>query len=187
MFASFNPVRPLPLTLVTSNLFVQGTIQARVRRLTDVLREADADVLTLEDVKFIEIGSHRIVGNAVVGQVALSDVLMVHTTVNTEGTEELRTSKQPIKVLLMAPPFSIDGLVHLSYEADLAVSIRGLTERWIPVTGARYWAYGVAEEPVSVELLIVNHQKVHISVPRGTEWSPAAPPAGGSRPAPGGW
>jgi hypothetical protein len=187
MFASFNPVRPLPLTLVTPNLFIQGTFQARVRRLTDVLREADADLLTLEDVKFIEVGSHRVVGDASVGQVALSDVLMVHTTVGTEGAEELRTSKQPIKVLLLAPPFSIDGQIHLSFESELTVSMSGLTERWIPVTGARYWAYGVAEEPVSIDVLVINHQKVHVVVPRGTEWGPPAGSAGGARPAPGGW
>jgi hypothetical protein len=186
MFGSFNPVRPLPLTLVTPSLFIQGTVQARVRRLTDLLRDADSDLLTVGDAKFIEIGSHRIVGNAAVGQVALSDVLMVHTTVSTEGTEELRTSKQPIKVLLLAPPFSVDGLIHLSYEPDLSVAMGALTERWVPVTGARYWAYGVAEEPVGVDLLVVNHDKVHVVVPRGTEWGPGSAPAGDVRPAPGG-
>jgi hypothetical protein len=174
MFASFNPIRPLPLTVVTPNLFVQGIVQSHVRRLTDLLREVDSELLVLQDARFIEVGSHRIVGSAAVGQVPLADVLMVHTTVATEGTEELRTSKQPVKANLLLPPFSVDGQVHLSYEPDLALAMAGLTERWLPVTGARYWAYGVAEEPVGVDLLVVNHARAHVIVPKGTDWAPSA-------------
>jgi hypothetical protein len=184
MFASFNPIRPLPLTVVTQNLFVQGIVQSHVRRLTDLLREVDSELLVLQDAKFIEVGSHRIVGNAAAGQVPLADVLMVHTTVATEGTEELRTSKQPVKATLLLPPFTVDGLVHLSYEPELAVALGGLTDRWLPVTGARYWAYGVAEEPVGVDLLVVNHARAHVIVPKGTDWSAAAP---GQRPAQSPW
>jgi hypothetical protein len=184
MFSNFNPRQTLPLTLITPNLIVQGTAVTHVRRLTDLLKDAEADLLVLDDAKFIEVGSHRIVGNAAVAQIPTTDLLMVHLTVATEGTEEGRVSKQPVRATLLAPPFTIDGMVQLSYEPELRVAVHGLTERWLIVSGARYWAYGVAEEPVSVDVLVVNHSRVHVVIPRGTEWSPDA---GGSRAAHNPW
>ena len=174
MFSSFNPVQSLPLTLITPNLIVQGVSQTRVRRLTDLLKDADSDLLVLEDVKFIELGSHRIVGNAVVAQVPLADVLLVHATGPTEGTAELRTSKQPVRATLLMPPFTVEGQIHLSYEPELRVALTALTDRWIPVTSARYWAYGVAEEPAGVDFLVANHLHAHIVLARGVEWQAGA-------------
>lgn len=172
MFESFaNPMRPLALVFVTPNLIIQGSVRSHVRRLTDLLREADSELLVVENATFMEVGSRRVVGDAAVGQVSLADVLIVHTTSSTEGTEELRTSKQPIKVTLLAPPFTIEGQVHLGYEPDLAVAMDSLSDRWLPVTAARYWAYGVAEEPVQVDFMVVNHMRAHVVVPRGTKWS----------------
>jgi hypothetical protein len=174
MFGSFNPVQPLPLTLVTANLIVQGVVQARIRRLTDLMNDSDSEHLVLEDARFIEIGSHRIVGNAAVAQVQVSDVLLVHATGDGEGSGELRTSKQPVRATLLAPPFTIDGTIYLAYEPELRVALMGLTDKWLPVTGARYWAYGVAEEPVAADLLVVNHLRAHVVVPRGVEWRGSA-------------
>jgi hypothetical protein len=175
MFSSnFNPIQPLPLTLVTSGLIIQGVVRARIRRLGELMNDAESEHLVLEDARFVEIGSHRILGNAGTAQVARSDVLMVHTTTETEGSGELRTSKQPIRATLLAPPFTIEGMIHLAYESEIHVSLHSLTEPWVAVTGARYWAYGVAEEPVTTDLLVVNHARAHVVIARGVEWRPAS-------------
>jgi hypothetical protein len=98
----------------------------------------------------------------------------------------MRTPKQPIRATLLAPPFTIEGEIHLGYEAELHQSLDGLGGRFVPVTRARYWAYSVAESPNYVDLLVLRHDRAHVAVPVGTEWRKEAPldkgSGGGSNP-----
>jgi hypothetical protein len=181
MFSGFssNPIQSMPLTVVTAQLIVHGTIETRLRRLTDVLNEPDFDSLILLDATFMEVGSRRVIAGAAVSQVQLDDVLFVHMTASTDTAAEMRTPKQPIRATLLAPPFTIEGQIHLAYESDLKLGMAAYGGRFLPVTGARYWAYGVAEAPNHVDLLVVNHAKTHVAVASGVEWRAEAPPDGG--------
>ena len=71
MFSGFssNPIQSMPLTVVTAQLIVHGTIETRLRRLTDVLNEPDFDSLILLDATFMEVGSRRVIAGAAVSQV----------------------------------------------------------------------------------------------------------------------
>ncbi|MGZ6265649.1 MAG: hypothetical protein ACXWN4_01915 [Candidatus Limnocylindrales bacterium] len=189
MFGGFgaNPVQSLPLTVVTSHLVIQGTIQTRLRRLTDVLNEPDVAYLVLMDASFMEIGSRRLVARAGVSQVQLDDVLFAHVTAATESAAEMRTPKQAVRATLLAPPFTVEGQIHLAYESDLRLAMESYSGRFLPVTGAKYWAYGVAEAPNYVDLLVVNHARAHVSVASGVEWQSEAPLDGGSGSTPNPW
>jgi hypothetical protein len=187
MFGSFNPVQELPLTLVTDRLVIQGTILTRVPRLTDLVNEPDATHLILQDTTFMEVGSRRVVANGVAAQVRLSDVLFVHANASTESTSSLRMPKVTVKATLLLPPFTVEGTIYLPYESELRIALDAYSDRFVPVTGARYWAYGVAESPSSVDLLVVNHARAHVCIAAGVEWHGDGGPArsdsdGGSNP-----
>ena len=176
MYGSFAPPPPLRVTVVTSALVIQGTLHTRFRRITDVLNKPGAEHLMLTDVTFMEVGSRRVIAGPAVAQVQIDDILFVHTTGSTEsGSSEHRTSKQPIKSVLLLPPFTVEGQIHLGYEPDIAQALDGLNGRFIPVTGARYYAYGVAESPNHVDLLVVNRVLAHIAVEVGVQWRTEAP------------
>lgn len=189
MFGGFggNPAQSMPLTIVTAQLVIQGTIQSRLRRLTDVLNEPDVSYLVLADTSFMEVGSRRLVARAAVSQVQLDDILFAHMTDATDSGAEMRTPKQAIRATLLAPPFTVEGQIHLAYESDLKLAMEAYGGRFLPVTGAKYWAYGVAEAPNFVDLLVVNHAKAHVAVASGVEWRSEAPPDGGSGSAPNPW
>jgi hypothetical protein len=178
MFASsFNPVQPMALTLVTDHLVIQGTVMSRLRRLTDLLNDPDSTHLILLDATFIEVGSRRLVAEAAAAQVQMADVLFVHPTGPSDSGGEVHTSKQTIRACLLITPFTIEGDIHLGYESELRVALAGLSEKFIPVTNARYWSYTVAESPNFVELLVVNHSRAHIAVDAGVEWKTEMPPS----------
>jgi hypothetical protein len=170
MFESFSPVQELPLTLVTDRLVVQGTVLTRVRRLTDLVNEPDAVHLVLQDATFMELGSRRVMANGVAAQVRLSDVLFVHSSGPTESASNMRMPKQPVRATLLLPPFTVEGTIHLSYEAELRIALEAFGDRFIPVTDAKYWAYSVAESPNHVDLLVVNHARAHVSIAAGIQW-----------------
>jgi hypothetical protein len=189
MFGSFsaNPAQSMPLTVVTAQLIIQGTIQTRLLRLTDVLNEPDIANLVLLDATFMEVGSRRVVAGAAVSQVQLTDVLFVHMTQSTDSNADMRTPKQAVRATLLAPPFTIEGQIHLPYESELKIALEAYGGRFLPVTAARYWAYGVAEAPNSVDLLIVNHAKAHVAVTSSTEWRTEAPSDAGPGSPPSAW
>jgi hypothetical protein len=181
MLGSFNPVQSLPLTVVTPNLIIQGSLRTRLRRLTDVMNEPDVDHLVLFDVTFLEVGSRRVVASSSVSQIQLADMLFVHASGPTEASEEMRTAKQPTRAILLAPPFTVEGQIHLPMEEELGQAVDSLSGRFIALTSAKYWAYGVAESPNLVNLLVVNRARAHVAIPVGTEWRGAALPDVGSR------
>jgi hypothetical protein len=179
------PLQSLPLTVVTPQLIVQGTIQTRLRRLTDLLNEADVVHLVFADATFMEVGSRRVVAAAPIAQVQLADILFVHTTGAAVLASEGRTPKQAVRATLLAPPFTIEGEIHLAYESELRLALDAYEGRFLPVTGARYWAYGVAESPNFVDLLAVNHAKAHVAIAADAPWRTEAPDEGpGSAPNP---
>jgi hypothetical protein len=180
MFENFNPVHELPLSVVTDRLIIDGTLRTRLGRLTDVVNEPDLENLALFGAVFMEIGSRRVIARADVSQVQLGDVLFLHTTASTESTGQMRMPKQPVKTLLLAPPFTIEGQIYLPYEESLNQALGSLSGRFIPITDASYWAYAVAESHVAADLLVVNRARAHIAVPPGTPWESVAPPEPGS-------
>lgn len=177
MFGSFNPVQLLPLTLVTDKLVIQGAALTRVRRLTDLVNDPNSEHLVLQDTTFMEIGSRRVVASGAAAQVRLSDVLFVHSNGPDEANSTMRMPKQPVKAALLLPPFTVEGTIYLPYEAELRIALEAYGDRFVAVTDAKYWAYGVAESPHSVELLAVNHARAHISIAAGVQWHGESGPA----------
>lgn len=180
-----SPVQSLTVTVVTAQLIVQGTIQTRRHRLTDLLNEPDVAHLMVLDATFMEVGSRRVVAAGPVAQVQLADVLFLHTTGPTASTSEMRMPKQAVRATLLVPPFTIEGEIHLPYESELRFALDAYEGRFVPVTNATYWAYGVAESPVSVDLLAVNHARAHVAVAGDVPWQTEVPDEGsGSAPNP---
>jgi hypothetical protein len=170
MFGAFSPLQSLPITVVTAQLVIQGTIRTRLQRLTDVLNEPDAIHLIVYDATFMEAGSRRVVASASVSQIQLADVLFMHTSGPTEPGTDARTAKQAIKATLLAPPYTIEGQIHLPNESELRQALDAFSDRFVPVTAARYWAYSVAESPNHVDVLVVNRTRAHVAVAADTEW-----------------
>ena len=80
MFGNYNdnPPQSIPVTVVSAQLIIQGSIQTRLLRLTDVVNEADVASLVVLDATFMEVGSRRVVaGAAVVTVVAGAAVVVV--------------------------------------------------------------------------------------------------------------
>jgi hypothetical protein len=185
MFGSFNPVQSVPLTVVTPHVIIQGSLRTRLLRLTDVLNEPSADHLILFDSTFMEIGSRRAIVGPATAQIQLGDVLFVHANAEIEAAGAMRMPKQPIRATLLAPPFTIEGEIHLPFENELHLALDGFAGRFVPVTKARYWAYSVAESPNYADMLAVNHARAHVAVAAGVEWrteSSRQEESGGSNP-----
>jgi hypothetical protein len=170
MLDALSPARSLPITAGTAHLIIQGTLHTRLHRLTDVLNEPDAEHLVLFDATFMEVGSRRVIAGPSVAQIQLADLLFAHVEGPTESETEMRMPKQAVRTVLLAPPFTVEGQIHLPYEAELHMALDAFGGRFLAVTDARYWAYSVAESPNHADLLLLNHARTHVAIPAGVEW-----------------
>ena len=183
MFAQVNPAEELPLTVVTDRLIVLGSVLTRVRRLLDLVAGPDTQYLVLQDANFLELGSRRIVAQAANAQVSLSDILFLHSTAQTASSDSMRVPKVPVRGTLLVPPFTIEGTIYLPSEASIRIALDAYTEKFVPVTNAKYSAYGTGEALTTADFLVVNHSRAHVSVAAGVKWSgETAVQAGGSNP-----
>jgi hypothetical protein len=158
-------------------MIVQGTILTRVKRLTDLVNEADLSQLILQNARFMELGSRQVIAEGQAVHVPVGEILFIHASSPTESDAAMRIPKQPIPATLLLPPFTIEGTIYLAYESELRIALSAHMDRFMAVTNARYWTDGQAESPRTVDLMAVQHAKAHIGVAADVPWSSEAEPA----------
>jgi hypothetical protein len=153
----------LALTLYTDAHVIRGTIETRLRRLTDVLNQAENDFIVVSDAVLEELGvRNQPVTRADFAQVNLSALLFAVTDSIVEPMPELRLVKSSEHALVVVPPFKIVGRIHVLPERDLRESLSELTGRFIPLTDASYWSDSVDEPKASSSFVAFNRARAHV-------------------------
>ena len=181
MFAAFNELQRLEVTLYTDALITHGFIRTRQHRVTDILNLAEDPFLILEDVTVEELGHRGETTKADYAQVNLDAVLFAVSNSEVPVMNELRTPKHASEAIISVPPFKIVGTIHLlPTENDLRQALVELTGRFLPVTDATYWSDLLGEARQTVLMVAVNHRRAQILAPHK-----AVDPWAGIDPAPG--
>jgi hypothetical protein len=201
MFAAFNELDRVELTLYTDALITRGAVRTRQHRVTDILNLAEEPFLILEDVTVDEYGERGQPVRAAYAQVNLDAVLFAVANTPVEPVPELRTPKTQEAAIISVPPFRVTGTIHLlPTGGDLREALTELTGRFVPVTDATYWSDRMAEARQTAMLVAVNHHRAHILAPHTevdpwagldassrTESGAGARPASPPEPPGGGW
>ena len=170
-----SPIQLIQLTLVAERLIIVGNVRTRFRRLSDLMNDRYSIHIVMMDATFMEVGTRRVMAQGQAAQVATESILFVHSTTPTPSSPDLRQPRRGVKATLLLPPFTVEGNVHLPYEADLPTALEAFEGRFLPVTRARYWAFSLAEAPKEADVMMVNHALTHVSVAAGVEWNPDIP------------
>jgi hypothetical protein len=175
MFEAFSPATDMALTILTSRLVIEGTVTTRVRRLVDLVNDANAAHLIVHDAMFMELESGRVLNRAEYAQLWLEDLLILHTREPIESGS-VRTPKQPTPATLLVAPYTVEGTIHLPFESELRMALDAYSDRFVAVTDARYWPNSEPDAPISVDLAVVNHRRAHVAIAPGVHWDGAAGP-----------
>jgi hypothetical protein len=163
MFATFNELNRVALTLYTDALVSHGYVRTRQHRVTDILNLADASFLVLEDVTVTEIDGRGEPIRAAYAQINLDAVLFAVADTPVTPSPELRTPKIQAAVLVSVPPFSIIGTIHLlPSSGDMREALTELAGHFLPVTDATYWSDRMGVERRTALMLAVNHRRAQI-------------------------
>ena len=166
MFAAFNDLQRLEITLYTDALITKGLVRTRQHRVTDILNLAEDPFLILEDVVVEEFGGRGDPIEAAFAQINLDAVLFAVATTPVEPVPELRTQKVREEAIVSIPPFRVTGTMHLlPTEGNLRAALSELQGRFLPITDATFWSDGVGEPRQQAVLVAVNHKRAQILAP----------------------
>ncbi len=159
----FAAVQKLALTLFTDAHVIHGYVETRLRRLSDVLNQAEQDFIVVSDVVMEEFGAKgQPVTRADFAQVNLSSLLFAVTDSIVEPHAELRLVKSSERALILVPPFKIVGRIHVLPERALREALAELTGRFVPVTDACYWSDSLGEPKTSATFVAFNHSRAQV-------------------------
>ena len=166
MFAAFNELQRLEITLYTDALITHGLVRTRQHRVTDILNLAEDPFLILEDVTVEEFGQRGETIEAAFAQINLDAVLFAVATTPVESVPELRTPKVQEEAIISIPPFRVTGIMHLlPMEGNLRAALSELQGRFLPITEATFWSDHVGEPRQQAVLVAVNHRRAQILAP----------------------
>ncbi|HET7829498.1 MAG TPA: hypothetical protein VFL03_08055 [Candidatus Limnocylindrales bacterium] len=181
MFAAFNDLQRLEITLYTDALITKGLVRTRQHRVTDILNLAEDPFLILEDVVVEEFGGRGDPIEAAFAQINLDAVLFAVATTPVEPVPELRTPKVREEAIVSIPPFRVTGTMHLlPTEGNLRAALSELQGRFLPITDATFWSDHVGEPRQQAVLVAVNHKRAQILAPHKVRdpWAGIDDPAG---------
>jgi hypothetical protein len=166
MFAAFNDLQRLEITLYTDALITKGLVRTRQHRVTDILNLAEDPFLILEDVIVEEFGGRGEPIEAAYAQINLDAVLFAVAKTPVEPVPELRTPKVRQEAIVSIPPFRVVGTMHLlPSEGNLRAALSELQGRFLPITEATFWSDQVGEPRQQAVLVAVNHRRAQILAP----------------------
>jgi hypothetical protein len=149
--------RELYITLYTSSHVVRGRSATRLRRLTDLLDQEDRDSIILVDAVIDGLpqsGAPAI--RAPVAQVNFDAILFAFADPRPEPQPEFRLRKSPEDALVLIPPFTLAGKIHVLPERDVGEAIADLRGRFVPLTDAQFWSEVLAEPKLSAPFVAFN-------------------------------
>jgi hypothetical protein len=166
MYAAFNELQRLEITLYTDALITHGLVRTRQHRVSDILNLSEEPFLILEDVTVEEFGQRGEPIQAAFAQINLDAVLFAVATTPVEPVPELRTPKVQEEAIISIPPFRVTGIMHLlPMEGNLRAALSELQGRFLPITEATFWSDHVGEPRQQAVLVAVNHRRAQILAP----------------------
>jgi len=165
MFGLGGTQHAVKLTLFTDAFVLDGSIETRQRRVSDILNLAEESFLVLSDVTMDEFGSTGQTIKAPYAQVNLASVLFAVAHDAVEPLPELRTPKAAEQAIISIPPFKVTGNIHVFPERELRDALAELTGTFIPVTEATYWSDTLDQARSTALLVAVNRSRAQIMAP----------------------
>jgi hypothetical protein len=150
------------LTLVTDSHIVRGTIHSRLRRLTDILNNAEYDFLVVRDAALQDLGDGRVAARAKLAQVNLNSLLFAVADAGVDTQRDMKLQKAPEDALIVIPPFKLLGRIHLLPGSELFTALSELTSRFIPLTEATYWSDTASVPRTAAPMVAFNRARAHI-------------------------
>jgi hypothetical protein len=154
-------------TLTTS---IACELRCRQRRLTDYLNAADDRFFMVEKVRITTLASQSSSARLAPFAQLNRDAVVFAIPYSGEAPDEeeqrrlVMVQKVPHQVILNAPPFTIQGSLHLLRETSLRDALLSYRQEFLPLTGAEA-VYLPTGQRFAAGIIIVNRIRIEAFFP----------------------
>ncbi len=145
-------------------------IRSRQRRLTDYLNAADDHFFMVENARITTLASAGSAARVASFAQLNRDTVVFAIPYSGEAPDEdeqkrlVMVQKTPHQVILNAPPFTIQGSVHLLRETSLRDALLSYRQEFLPLTSAEA-VYLPTGQRYSAGIIIVNRIRIEAFFP----------------------
>jgi hypothetical protein len=163
-------------TLTTA---INCELRVRQRRLTDYLNAAEEHFFMVEKARISTLAASTSSARSASFAQLNRDAVVFAIPYSGEASDEeeqkrlVMVQKVPHQVILNAPPFTIQGSLHLLRETSLRDALLSLRQQFLPITSAEA-IYMPTGQRFSGSILIVNRIRIEAFFPSA---APALNPA----------
>jgi hypothetical protein len=167
-------------TIFTLTTAIACELRVRQRRLTDYLNTADDHFFMVEKARFSALAAVSSSARTAPYAQLNRDSVVFAIPYSGEAADEEETKrlvmvqKLPHQVILNAPPFTIEGVMHLLKETSLRDALLSMRQQFLPLTSA-HAIYMPTGQRFSAGIIIVNRNRIEAFIP-GSVAAPGARP-----------
>jgi hypothetical protein len=177
---------PLPAeSLISASIFTLTTaitceLRVRQRRLTDYLNAAEEQFFMVDKARITPLAAASSLARTAPYAQLNRDSVVFAIPYSGEATDEedqkrlVMVQKLPHQVTLNAPPFSLQGVIHLLKETSLRDALLFMRQQFVPITSAEA-VYLPTGQRFSGSIMIVNRMRIEAVFPSSVS---AASPGG---------
>jgi len=168
--------QPLPDNVITAGIFTLTTqimceIRMRQRRLTDYLSALDEQFIMAEKARFVALAdpqaAPRTTTFAQINREAVVFAIPYAGETAEDDSDQKRlfmVNKLPQRVAMSAPPFLVQGDMHLLRETSLRDALLAVRQAFVPITNAQA-IYLPTGQRFTAGIIIVNRTRIEALFP----------------------
>ncbi len=151
------------IDLYTDTYRVSGKVGTRFSRVGDIVNQAPASHLVVEQATVSEFGAPSATLSAAQVLVSVDEILFLVT----RGTQpapnpEMRIPKRGVKAQLAVPPFRLTGTVHISQGSRPTDGLLNASDRFLPMTDVEIACAAFEGLDRNVEAVAVQRRRAHL-------------------------
>jgi hypothetical protein len=148
-------------------------LRVRQRRLTDYLNAAEDHFFMVEKARIAPLAAASSVARSAPYAQLNRDAVVFAIPYSGEASDEdeqkrlVIVQKLPHQVTLNAPPFTMQGILHLLRETSLRDALLSMRQQFLPITSAEA-VYMPTGQRFSGSIMIVNRNRIEAFFPSST-------------------
>lgn len=168
-FGAFNPfgdsasTAAVEVDLYTDTYRVSGRVATRFSRVGDIVNQAPAAHLVVEQATISEYGAPAATLAAPQALVSVDEILfLVVNGVAAASNPEMRIPKRGAKAQLALPPFRLTGTIHVSQGSRPSDGLLNASDRFLAMTDVEIRCATVEGLDRSVAAVAVQRRRAHL-------------------------
>lgn len=156
------PPASVEIDCYTDTYRVSGRVATRFTRVGDIVNQAPASHLVVEQATISEYSAPTATLAAPQVLVSIDEILFVVVGAEAISNPDMRIPKRPVRAQLAVPPFRLTGTIHISHGSRPVDGLMNAVDRFLPMTDVEVACASIEGLDRTVGALAVQRRRAHL-------------------------